>query len=883
MAEYARQNSYVLRKVECRILSEASLRSPSVPTGFSRIPSKRVYPNPNELAKNEFYDFATMTTYELERLTDAVVNIQKIFRGHRARLSFKMLRPAQLSAWIERAMENERLQKRVHQVESIFSGLDETLLAMGVEHDQIASLKSVAASVRAKYQHTIDDVRNKREAARERLNKVKQFVQDSSGEEEGPFWRRAAARVTNTLLSIVGLLRDTDMEEMDSQQTAWQTEAVFKAIVEGDVGRLKHVVSEDQTTMHARDHFGATPLLVCALLNTPVSKQMIRWLLSRNGKLAQDVYTTDFFKGELALHFTIVNRDLDMTRLLLDHYPDALLQPARGLFFKDRVGGCYFGEWPLMFAISTNQPDMVQYLLMFASTRLRKKRSEMLDVRDTDGNTVLHMCVWHNLPHMYEFLEQLCKEEMPSFYECGLTSCYNTDGLTPFTLAAERGHMEMFSYLLESNTQVTWNYGPHSLRAVFIDEIEPSGISDGKPGILQLLVDNNHLKLLALPLIRNFLHQKWNSYVKRVFIKRIAMVVFYVIAFMVAGFKERSPPTGCFTEHIWGDQEHTPGVFLQSATNFSRLDSFVRCESNTFFTFHGWWNLTERVADFIVLSGAIWKGSRELGEMSEGGLNGYFGVKGSMLLENVLSSSCCLFTLLSYVCRAFKSDIENLCGALAALLLWSYILWLMLGFKQTGPFIIMIWKMLMDDMIQFLAIFLTFQLGFTQAFYLVLDTDSEGKGDDGYLFVAHMRKSFEVLLGEVSLDITSEMTSYPLIAYLLMVIYVILVTILLLNLLIAMMSTTYSEIQEEADTIWNMEFSRMILSLESELTPKEKQKFKWWSIVEGRRCFMLPMLTEEGKKRYWGDYKPNWDLDLRKHFPGLDNSTYLRPWRPPAD
>ena len=525
-----------------------------------------------------------------------------------------------------------------------------------------------------------------------------------------------------------------------------------------------------------------------------------------------------------------------------------------------------------MFAVATNQPDMVIFLLDFAEKRLGKKRHEMLDLRDTDANTILHIAVWHNLPKMYEFLEMYCKmEPQPSFYECGLTSCYNKDGLTPFTLAAERGHFEIFSHLLEANTQVTWKYGPHSYRAVFIDEIEPSGLTDGKPAILQILVDNNHLKLLSLPLIRNFLNQKWDSYVKRVFLKRIAMVSFYVICFMIAGFKERSPPSGCFAEVYTEFEEisvdptaiyYKPVAFvakaMQAATMPGLFPNFVQCESTAFFTFRGWWNLTERIADALVLAGALWKGSREVGEMTEGGLKGYFGVKGSMLLENILSSSFCLFTCLGYLLRTLHSDLENLSGALAALLLWSYVLWLMLGFKQTGPLIIMIWKMLMSDMLQFLAIFLTFQIGFTQAFYLVLDTEKEGHGDDKALFFTHMRRSFEVLLGEVSLDITAEDTTYPMIAYFLMVVYVILVTILLLNLLIAMMSTTYSEIQEEADTIWNMEFSRMILSLESELTSREKQRYKWWSIVEGRRCFMLPMLTEEGKKEYWG-YRPNWE------------------------
>ena len=178
-ADFVRKNGYVLRKMECRILSETSMRSLSA-VGLPRVASKRLYPKGEDLATNEFYDFAAMPTKDLEALTDAVVNIQKIFRGHRARLSFQTLRPSAFSAMVDRALDHERTSKRMHQFESILSGLDEALLAMGADHEAIGSLKTAAGSVRAKYQHAIDDVQRQREAARERLEKVKQIVSEAN-------------------------------------------------------------------------------------------------------------------------------------------------------------------------------------------------------------------------------------------------------------------------------------------------------------------------------------------------------------------------------------------------------------------------------------------------------------------------------------------------------------------------------------------------------------------------------------------------------------------------------------------------------------------------------------------------------------------------------
>ncbi|KAJ9445203.1 Transient receptor potential cation channel subfamily A member 1 [Diplonema papillatum] len=826
----------------------------------------------------ERYRFDKMSKEELETLTQATVNIQRIFRGHKARRSFKSLK---ISAWdtvLDKAMDNERTTRWMKQFESIIAGLGEALLAMGTDPEDISHLRQQAIQVQTKYQSKIDETLDKREEARQRLAKMKSMVSADEGTTPGRRWYEVTFfKVLNVVkrnaLSLIGLLHDRDIDDqLDSQQTAWQTEPVFKSIVEGDFEGLKTVVSNDPKKLQQRDHFGATPLLVCCLLNFPVHVRMAKWLLRTNQLLARDVYTTDFYRGETPLHFTIIHRDVEMTKLVLDAFPEGVLARATGTFFQDRLTGCYFGESPLMFAISTNQPDLVLYLLEFAKRKLGKAKHEILDIRDSDANTVLHLCVWHNLPKMYEFIEMLCKEKpQPSFYECGLTSCYNVDGNTPFTLAAERGHMEMFSYLLEANTQVTWKYGPYSWRAVFIDEIEPSANID-RPSILQLLVDNEHKELLALPLIRNFLKQKWSTHVKKIFLKRILMVGVFVVAFTIAGFKDKGVgSTMCasawkdITNSLWsaiyqafqavqGAATTTAAEEAASPPITALLLEYMNCEFKA--SCSSVWSFVESACGVFVFIGAWWKGTRELNEFRQEGFHGYFGVKGSMLLENILSS-CFTFTMgLYYIARLLGSDLEDLCGAFAALMLWAYVLWLMLGFKQTGPFIIMIWKMLSTDMLQFLVIFITFQLGFTQAFHLVLNTDTEGTGY-GDVYFRHLKACFEVLLGQVDLNISAD-TSYPLVAYFVMVSYVILVTILLLNLLIAMMSTTFSTIQDEADVIWNLEFSRMNLSLESELSHKERQKLKWWTIVEGRRCFMLPMLTEEGKKEYW-DYEPDWD------------------------
>lgn len=66
------------------------------------------------------------------------------------------------------------------------------------------------------------------------------------------------------------------------------------------------------------------------------------------------------YEGETAIHIAIVNRDLDMTKFLIQNGADVRAR-AYGGFFK-QGSAVYFGEFPLSFAACTGQKDTVSYL-----------------------------------------------------------------------------------------------------------------------------------------------------------------------------------------------------------------------------------------------------------------------------------------------------------------------------------------------------------------------------------------------------------------------------------------------------------------------------------------------------------------------------------------
>ncbi len=57
--------------------------------------------------------------------------------------------------------------------------------------------------------------------------------------------------------------------------------------------------------------------------------------------------------------------------------------------------------------------------------------------------------------------------------------------------------------------------------------------------------------------------------------------------------------------------------------------------------------------------------------------------------------------------------------AVASLVGWHYMLFFAMGFRHTGPFVVMIYHMLIYDISRFTLIYAIFMIGFAQAFFII--------------------------------------------------------------------------------------------------------------------------------------------------------------------
>lgn len=147
----------------------------------------------------------------------------------------------------------------------------------------------------------------------------------------------------------------------------------------------------------------------------------------------------------------------------------------------------------------------------------------------------------------------------------------------------------------------------------------------------------------------------------------------------------------------------------------------------------------------------------------------------------------------------------------------------LLGHEATGAFVITIRKILSSDLVRFAVLASVVIFGFTQAFFLMGDA----RGVSG--FGAQM---YELLVTMLSPSIEPDAT----LPYL-RVVYVLMACTLMVNLLVALMGSTFDKITGEAAQKFRLERTRMILAFEQDTSPRSRlgviETERYWMVWQG--------------------------------------------------
>ena len=130
-------------------------------------------------------------------------------------------------------------------------------------------------------------------------------------------------------------------------------------------------------------------------------------------------------------------------------------------------------------------------------------------------------------------------------------------------------------------------------------------------------------------------------------------------------------------------------------------------------------------------------------------------------------------------------------------------------------------QMLQQDMRKFSVIYFIFLFGFSHMLYITSDQQNSG-----YLsFFDSMRIGFQAVLQQVELNMEENQHLGPWSVKMIFIIVLanfFLVSLVLINLLIAMMSSTYDDINDASKRQWNLVRARIITNFDKEMTDKER-------------------------------------------------------------
>uniref|UniRef100_A0A3B4ZVX9 Transient receptor potential cation channel subfamily V member 1-like n=1 Tax=Stegastes partitus TaxID=144197 RepID=A0A3B4ZVX9_9TELE len=516
-----------------------------------------------------------------------------------------------------------------------------------------------------------------------------------------------------------------------------------------------------------------------------------------------------------ALHVAIERRSLDHVKLLVQKGADVQAK-ANGKFFQPKAKhGFYFGELPLSLAVSTNQPDIVSFLI-------EEGEADVAD-QDSHGNTVLHILVvmadntaenTEMFAAMYDKI-LILHHKLKKQTEDHLEEIKNNQDLTPLKLAAKLGKIGLLKHMKFTE----WVYGPVHSSLYDISSID----TDEQNSVLEIIIFGSKIpvrKMLQIEPLRSLLEDKWSTFASKLFLINFLLYLIYLIIFTTVAVYRKD-----------GQVRRKHGVGNSLDGDDSELIVLL-C-------------LTSKSTDYFLpeepskLQGSIHRRIHRPPLVST-------------------ASRCFYASLLLVSALLYLTGRREYVGllVLSLALAWMNVLYYSRGFKQLGMYFVMMQRMILGDLLHFLFVYGVFLFGFSAAIVALIDeppltqhnatnaslANGQSFAEDPFkaeeLSYHDMRfttlELFKFTIGMGDIQFTDHV-QYKEVFYILLICYIVLTYILLLNMLIALMGNTVERISTQSENIWNLQV-RSSDSLESRLqhtkpnvyrirlNPSEKEK-----------------------------------------------------------
>ncbi|XP_038013828.1 transient receptor potential cation channel subfamily V member 3 isoform X2 [Motacilla alba alba] len=598
---------------------------------------------------------------------------------------------------------------------------------------------------------------------------------------------------------------------------------LFRAVSEGNAEELQRLLAELRersgacTSLPVPDYLmkkftasdtGKTCLMKALLNINQNTNEIVNMLLSfaeENGILERFInaaYTEEAYKGQTALNIAIERRQYEITQSLIEKGADVNAH-AQGIFFnpKHKHEGFYFGETALALAACTNQPDIIELLMDNARTNISSQ--------DSRGNNILHalVTVAEDSKTQNDFVIRMYDMILLKSKDRNLETTKNKEGLTPLQLAAKTGKLEILKYILSreirekpnrslSRKFTDWAYGP--VQSSLYDLTELDTTADNS--VLEIIVYNTNIgnrhEMLTLEPLNSLLRMKWKKFARHMFFMSCCFYFLYNVTLTLVSY------------HRPNENEAPPyPLALTRGVGWLQLSGQVMVMLGAIFL-----AIKESVAIFLL------RPSDLQSILSDAWFHFAFFIQALLVI----------FSVFLYL---FSYKEHLVCLVLAMALGWANMLYFTRGFQSMGIYSVMIQKVILQDVIKFLVVYIVFLLGFGVALAALIETCQEGgECHSNSSLGPVLMDLFKLTLGLGDLEIQQN-SKYPVLFLLLLITFVVLTFVLLLNMLIALMGETVEDISKESEHIWKLQRARTILEFEKFLPKCLRKKFQL-----GERC-----------------------------------------------
>ena len=377
-----------------------------------------------------------------------------------------------------------------------------------------------------------------------------------------------------------------------------------------------------------------------------------------------------------------------------------------------------------------------------------------------------------------------------------LLKARNREGYSSLTYAAKLGVYDLLVYIMEVEgvyKETDWQLGTHSKVRYDISEIDPTVVrlqNPNQPNVMELLlysqnVDN--IGPLATQPLRQLLDMKWKNL--KVFFTAMLVMHLVVISMQTSVALMTDSNMQILAEN--SDNNASDRSSKETVKKeFAKFGMVSVCLMALVYMYCLCYDIA--VTANLLINGRLrWRQS------------GHYKVPWSIVWKtdyfNVISF---IYVVFSLAWLPLLADVTYAgCNVLTAIALvsgWYFTLFYTRPFRSVSFFNVMLGRMLLSDLLKFTIVMTILVLGFGSA---IITVSLQPLPESIATPLKAAETMFLLLVGMAELDFIED-SMYPEITSLLTLTYIVLGTILLLNMLIASMSDTFSQLSDAKETLW---------------------------------------------------------------------------------